>query len=135
MDLKLNLDSFFKSKPAHTSRLAQEANQLYDSKFQSDILLEVHDDETKEVRLMQINGALVASRCMWFQRALSSGMIESISRKVVLHDTNLSLFDKFVKYLYTGSLTDTNSFSIDDIIELLTIADKYEVGANSIYYF
>ena len=50
---------------------------------------------------------------------------------MVLHDTNLELFDQFIKYLYTGMLTssETESYdkSLDEIVGLLTYADKYEV--------
>lgn len=128
----MNLDSLFTSKSANKNHLAQEAINLYEKKYLTDIQLELHNDETKEIRLFQVNGAIVASRCMWFNRALNSGMQEAISRKVVLHDTNLNLFEKFLKYLYTGSFNETktsdNQYSIDEIIELLTIADKYEVN-------
>jgi hypothetical protein len=127
----MNLDSLFKSKSANKNHLAQTAVDLYEKKYLNDIQLELHNDDTQEVRLIQINGAIVASRCMWFNRALNSGMQEAINRKVVLHDSNLNLFEKFIKYLYTGSLNETKTsdyqYSIDEIIELLTIADKYEV--------
>lgn len=105
--------------------MAKEAVYLYESKNLSDILIEVKDDETNQVRLIQIHGALVASRCIWFQRALSSGMQEAINRKVVLHDSNLNLFEMFIEYLYTGCIHD--DLTNDDLVDLLTIADKYEV--------
>lgn len=82
-------------------------------------------------------------------------MRESIDHKVVLHDHNLRLFSRhFIKYLYSGQLNeydeDSNDednhdndtkktpkktpknrrrkrLTNDDLIELLTFADKYEV--------
>ena len=47
-------------------------------------------------------------------------------RKVTLHDTNKELFDIFVKYLYTGSISSID-LNIDELVDLATIADKYEV--------
>lgn len=157
--LKRDFDSFFKSKPAENNRLSREAIELFKSKHQADLWLELHDDERNEVQLLKVHGCIVASRCVWFQRALSSGMKESIDRKVVLHDRNLDLFSScFVEYLYSGRLNDecymSNSsdsaaasaaaaptkLTNDDLIELLTIADKYEVSKitkkhNNISYF
>ena len=50
---------------------------------------------------------------------------------MVLHDTNLDLFERFLKDLYTGSLTEKldekAELSTDDMYCLLTFADKYEV--------
>lgn len=86
---------------------------------------------------------------MWFQRALSSGMKESIDRKVVLHDQNLGLFARhFIEYLYSGHLNEYRyeekneasssksaqkrpiKLTNDELIELLIFADKYEVNKN-----
>ncbi|CAF0709344.1 unnamed protein product [Brachionus calyciflorus] len=126
---KIQLDSFFKSKSSNNSRLAKEATKIYKSKDLADITIEIQDNETSEIKQILVHGALVASRCNWFQRALNSGMQEAINRKIVLHETNSKLFDKFIEYIYTGTLNDNNGeFNLDDdeLMELLTLADKYE---------
>lgn len=127
---KCDFDSFFKSKPAESNRLSREAGELFKSKHLSDLWLELHDDESGEVQLIEVHGVIMASRCVWFQRALSSGMKEAIDRKVVLHDRSLALFARyFVEYLYSGHLNDNDDAKLtnDELIELLTFADKYEV--------
>ncbi len=43
----------------------------------------------------------------------------------MIHGCDESLFRTFLYYLYGGVL-DTTTMSLDDIIELLAIADRYE---------
>jgi hypothetical protein len=136
-ELPCHLDSFYKSRSAYHNRLAQRALELYETKQFSDIQLEIHNVSNEdEVKFIPVHGSIIVARCTWFHRALSSGMKESIHKKVILHDTNLVSFEVFIKYLYIGSLEENdnsnninsiNNYSIDEIIELLTLADKYEV--------
>ena len=46
-------------------------------------------------------------------------------RCIVIHGTDESVFRTFLHYLYGGHL-DTGAMSLDDIIELLAVADHYE---------
>ena len=80
--LKCHLESFYLSQSATNNRLANTATELYEKRQMCDIELEVHDDETDEIRSIKVHGALIGSRCVWFQRALNSGMIESINKYV-----------------------------------------------------
>ena len=86
------MDSYFISKAANYNRLAQQSLYLYETKILSDMIIEMHDDDTKEVNLIQIHSPIIASRCMWFQRALSSGMQEAINK--------LDLINIFILYVY-----------------------------------
>lgn len=47
------------------------------------------------------------------------------SRRIVIHGCDESVFRTFLHYLYGGNL-DTVAMSLDDIIELLAVADHYE---------
>ena len=60
------------------NRLATQALELYSSKNFSDIEFEVINEESKYS--VKVHGVIVSSRCMWFKRALSSGMKESINK-------------------------------------------------------
>ena len=46
-------------------------------------------------------------------------------RCIIIHDCEEVVFRTFLSYLYGGTL-DTSSMSVDDIIELLAVADRYE---------
>ena len=132
-----NLESFFKPKAANRSRLAAAASALHathvDASSSVDELetmrLEIHDEETGAIRLVvDVHVTVAASRCQWFMRAMSSGMQEAISRRCVLHERSAEAFHRhFLTYLYTGALNDDSaSYSMDEIVDMLTIADKYE---------
>lgn len=49
-----------------------------------------------------------------------------ICRWILVFDMSLCLFYKFLGYLYSGVL-DICSFSLDEVIEMLVLSDKYEV--------
>ena len=72
------MDSLFQPQSANKNRLAIHALELYNSEKFSDIEFEVINEESKYS--VKLHGAIVASRCMWFKRALSSGMKESINK-------------------------------------------------------
>ena len=44
----------------------------------------------------------MSARCPWFRRALTSGMKESLERRIVLHDCSLAVFRSFLQFLYSG---------------------------------
>ena len=69
---------------------------------------------------------VLAARSEWFQRALQSGMKEAIDRRIVVQDIEESLFRSFLHYLYGGHL-DLASMSQQEVVELLAVADRYEV--------
>lgn len=46
----------------------------------------------------------------------------------MVHDCEESVFRTFLNYLYGGTL-DTSSMSLDDIVELLAVADRYETAS------
>lgn len=125
---KSYLDSLFKSKSAESNRLALQACELYKCQNFTDLCIEVHDTNNDNIIQVRVHACIIASRCEWFKLALSSGMRESIDRRIVLHEDKPSdLFCHFIGYLYSGQLSDIVN-STDELIDLLTIADKYEVA-------
>ncbi|XP_055546545.1 uncharacterized protein LOC129730922 [Wyeomyia smithii] len=68
---------------------------------------------------------IVAARCDWFKKALLSGMQETINRKIVIHDTSPVIFRRLLLYLY-GAPVD-KSVGVDQICELMLLADRYSV--------
>ena len=50
------------------------------------------------------------------------------SSKIVINDMDESMFKLFLKFVYSGHL-DTSKMSMEEIIELLAVADRYEVCA------
>uniref|UniRef100_A0A1B6MP93 BTB domain-containing protein n=1 Tax=Graphocephala atropunctata TaxID=36148 RepID=A0A1B6MP93_9HEMI len=82
----------------------------------------------EEVCSISAHRVVVAARCDWFRRALLSGMREAIDRKITVFDTSPSLFSVLLDYLYCGQL-DTGSFSVDQLADLMLLADRYEVDS------
>ncbi|XP_058444020.1 uncharacterized protein LOC131425830 [Malaya genurostris] len=68
---------------------------------------------------------IVAARCEWFKKALLSGMQEEITRKIIIHDTSPVIFRRMLLYLY-GAPVD-KSVGVDQICELMLLADRYSV--------
>lgn len=47
-------------------------------------------------------------------------------RKIFIPDVNPELFELFLGYLYSG-VVDTDNMVVDRLMDLLALADKYEV--------
>ncbi|XP_077301228.1 uncharacterized protein LOC143921733 [Arctopsyche grandis] len=78
--------------------------------------------------IIKAHRVVLASRCDWFRRALQSGMIEAIHKRIVIHDTSPTLFRKLLYYLYTGKL-NTDLTSPEQLSELVLLGDRYELDA------
>ncbi|CAG0914750.1 unnamed protein product [Notodromas monacha] len=92
-----------------------------------------HEEEQKVIKI-RAHRVIVASRCDWFRRALTSGMQEDILRRIVIHDTSPGVFRAFLEYLYSGRLNQTEAadegsapWSCDQWAELLLLSDRYEL--------
>jgi hypothetical protein len=117
---------------ASESRLPQMIGPLLTSGKMSDMLFEIRPqkgdreqlDET-DVSIFPAHRCIVAARCSWLQRALQSGMIEDINRKVTLSDVNPEIFKLFLQFLYCGTL-HMKSLSTQQIADLMVFSDQYE---------
>uniref|UniRef100_T1JPJ0 BTB domain-containing protein n=1 Tax=Strigamia maritima TaxID=126957 RepID=T1JPJ0_STRMM len=146
---QLNLVDSLSSPPlARNSSLARQAGQLFRHGQATDMVFEIESvqDETdtvidhtggepvnrstrqREVQTYEIHAhrVIVAARCDWFRRALLSGMKESIDRKIIIHDTNLTIFRLFLEYLYEGQV-ETSKLSIDQLADIMLLCDQFEV--------
>ena len=80
------------------------------------------------VALVIVPFVIVCSRCPWFRRALTSGMKESIEKKIALHDCNLEVFQYFLQFLYSGLYKIELSLEPPQLLaDLFLMADRYEV--------
>lgn len=99
----------------------------------SDQTVREHTEETSsptdfETSTIRAHRVIVAARCDWFRRALLSGMREAIDRKIIVHDTNSTVFRVFLEYLYGGRLRQS-ALTSDQLAELLLLSDRYEVDS------
>ncbi|XP_061196240.1 uncharacterized protein LOC133204507 [Saccostrea echinata] len=135
--------------PSKKCILAQNALELFRKKRNTDMVFEIilvrdmgdividhthgdpierqEDDHDVEIHQIPAHCVILAARCNWFSRALLSGMRESIDKKITIHDTNPEIFTMFLEFLYSGGI-QSDSLSTDQLTELLTLADRYEVN-------
>ena len=74
---------------------------------------------------VQAHRVIVSSRCPWFRRALTSGMRESIEKRIRLHDCHLGVFTLFLQFLYSGLHNiDLAQESPSHLADLLVLADR-----------
>ena len=86
------------------------------------------DGLSSKSTVLKAHRVVVSSRCPWFRRALTSGMKESIERRIVLHDVTLPVFKSFLHFLYAGLYRlDLSQESANMLADLLLLADRYEV--------
>lgn len=87
-------------------------------------------DITFNVEQQQIyaHAVILASRCPFF-KAMFFGignMKEAQKRAVTIAEVSATTFISFLQYIYEDNL-DTNSSTLDDIKQLLQLANRYEV--------
>ena len=110
------------------SDLAPFCYKLFISKEGADMEFEIHDDTEETVETIRAHRVLVSARCGWFRRALTSGMKESIERRIALHDCSLQVFTYFLQFLYSGLYKiDLSMESPQFLADLFLMADRYEV--------
>ncbi|XP_063445642.1 uncharacterized protein LOC134725615 [Mytilus trossulus] len=143
-----SVESLCISPNARDSLTAKRALDLFKKKQKTDMVFEIiiiHDtgdtvidhthgdpiektesDRDTDHYEIPAHCVILATRCRWFQRALLSGMRESIDKKITIHDTNPEVFNLFLEFVYGGNL-DTSHSTPEQLTELLTLADRYEV--------
>ncbi|KAL3270189.1 hypothetical protein HHI36_009246 [Cryptolaemus montrouzieri] len=136
---KMNLvESFCISPKFNMSILSKNLLQQFQSSINSDMEFEIVNNADvdfpeelsssggRESCVIQAHRVIVASRCDWFRKALSSGMREDIDKKIVIHDTNPTIFRIFLEYLYSGKLSPS-SLTNEQLVDLLVLSDRFEV--------
>ncbi|XP_013783752.1 uncharacterized protein LOC106467912 [Limulus polyphemus] len=83
-------------------------------------------EQEVECHEIKAHCVIIAAQCDWFRRALLSGMRESIDKKIVVHDSNPTLFRIFLEYLYGGHL-ETSQLSTEQLADLMQLSDRYEM--------
>jgi len=92
---------------------------------QDGVFIEKQDSVLERIAAHRV---VVCARCAWFRRALTSGMKEERERRIVLRDCSPEVFNIFLQFIYSGLYKlDLNNFPVQIIVDLLIIADRYEV--------
>jgi len=114
---------------ASQSALARSVLQLLETEDNVDFefILPADSGSSSAAQILKAHRVVLAARCHWFHRALLSGMREAIDRKITLPDCSASLMSMFLRYLYGESLDQVN-INNDQLIELLILADRFEVA-------
>nr|CAH0099042.1 unnamed protein product [Daphnia galeata] len=113
---------------ASKSPLARQVFLLLESQNYSDLefVLPSDADASQVSHLVKAHRVILAARCRWFHRALLSGMREAIDRKITLPDCSAQLLSLFLRFLY-GDHLDQTTLSNEQLIDLLIMADRFEV--------
>ncbi|XP_055384849.1 uncharacterized protein LOC129614321 [Condylostylus longicornis] len=131
---KLNLVKGLCEPPtAANSSLAKAAirllhsNQITDMEFE---IIQNYKDPSSgqnkcQTTIFRAHRIIIASRCEWFKKALMSGMVESITNKIVITDTSPVIFRRLLLYLYGAPVDET--VGAEQICELMLLADRYSI--------
>ena len=123
---------------ASRSELARRTLQLLETETHWDLefILPFESESSGQEQqpgncVIKAHRVILASRCRWFRQALLSGMREAIDRKITLPDCSPALLNLFLRFLYGDNL-DKISISNEQLIDLLILADRFEVEQLSI---
>ncbi|XP_067143399.1 uncharacterized protein [Centruroides vittatus] len=106
--------------------IQDSSDGLIDQTREQTKIASAHEEEKRHV--IKAHCVIIASRCDWFRKALLSGMRESIDKKIIIHDTNPTIFHIFLEYLYGGQL-DAMQLSTEQLADLMQLSDRYEVDS------
>uniref|UniRef100_A0A7E4VLK6 BTB domain-containing protein n=1 Tax=Panagrellus redivivus TaxID=6233 RepID=A0A7E4VLK6_PANRE len=110
---------FIQQKIRFAKSLNDKNGHLYLNKDLSDVTLVIDGTELPAHR------SILSERSEYFKAMLSSSFIESNSNKITLKETNLNAFKAVLKYIYTGSIYDSENkdlFTLDETLEVLACA-------------
>eukprot|EP00794_Sanderia_malayensis_P009047 gene9047-10014_t len=128
--LVANDDNPSKTESSTCNYLSKSLRHLLETGKYSDMEFHVSSDGNKDEDgaevVFKAHRVVVATRCEWFNRALHSGMKESIERKFYIEDCSPEVFNLFLQYLYGGAADDYAELSEELLADLLTLADRYE---------
>uniref|UniRef100_A0A0N5B6N2 BTB domain-containing protein n=1 Tax=Strongyloides papillosus TaxID=174720 RepID=A0A0N5B6N2_STREA len=115
-----SLDSSFsfETEVDHSDKVIEKLSHLCFSESLSDVTLSINDVKLPAHKMV------LASRSDYFKSLFNSGMKETVSCEVVLHESNIQAFKICLKYLYTGKI-DFHSMAIDMAIDIFIISNKY----------
>ncbi|XP_043276646.1 speckle-type POZ protein-like [Venturia canescens] len=91
---------------------------LLDRKTLSDITFVLGDKE------LLAHKAILAAQSKVFEKMFVTAMREKKEKHIEINDTEVEVFEKFLNFLYTGSLNDVEN----NVEEMLMLADYYEVS-------
>uniref|UniRef100_A0A7E4VFF2 BTB domain-containing protein n=1 Tax=Panagrellus redivivus TaxID=6233 RepID=A0A7E4VFF2_PANRE len=96
----------------------EEVVNLDLNKDLSDVVIVIDGNE------FPVHKMIVAPRCPYFRNMLHSGLKESISGRVELHETSVSAFSAVLKWIYTNT---TEIDNMEHALECLCLANMYQM--------
>ncbi|CEF64344.1 BTB/POZ-like domain and Coagulation factor 5/8 C-terminal type domain and Galactose-binding domain-like and BTB/POZ fold domain and BTB/Kelch-associated domain and BTB/POZ domain-containing protein [Strongyloides ratti] len=108
----------FETEIDHSDKVIEKLSHLCFSESLSDVTLSISGTKLPAHKMV------LASRSDYFKSLFNSGMKETVSSEVVLHENNIQALKICLKYLYTGKI-DFHSMSIDMAIDIFIISNKY----------
>uniref|UniRef100_A0A7E4V4A0 BTB domain-containing protein n=1 Tax=Panagrellus redivivus TaxID=6233 RepID=A0A7E4V4A0_PANRE len=98
--------------------LVDQIGALYLSEEMSDVTIVVEGVKLPAHRL------ILAQRCDYFKTMFNSGLIESTSNRIEVHETSVDVFKCVLKWIYTGSV---EILSVEHAFEVLHLAHMYQI--------
>uniref|UniRef100_A0A7E4UUK8 BTB domain-containing protein n=1 Tax=Panagrellus redivivus TaxID=6233 RepID=A0A7E4UUK8_PANRE len=98
--------------------LVKQIGDLYLNEEQSDVTIVVQGFSFPAHRL------ILTQRCTYFKTMLNSGLVESTSNRIEIHEISADGFLVFLEWVYTGLLRFT---SIDETLEVIRLAHMYQI--------
>lgn len=106
----------------NTSMLASNFRQLLDQQWLSDITFVVGDAQES----LRCHKAILFCRSEYFNAMFQPNGIGELNRdSVIVPGHDAKTFSRFLDYLYTGQVRDISSCNVEDIVNLITLADEY----------
>uniref|UniRef100_A0A7E4V2W7 BTB domain-containing protein n=2 Tax=Panagrellus redivivus TaxID=6233 RepID=A0A7E4V2W7_PANRE len=97
---------------------AKENRDLFLNERPSDVTIVVEGAEFPAHR------NILVQRCEYFKTMFESGMIESTSNRIEIHETSVECFKSVLEWIYTGTVQFT---SVDHVLEALRLAQVYNI--------
>ena len=105
--------------PDHLSEQISAAyEELFRSSIASDVTFVINNEEIKA------HEAILSIRLPYFEKMLTSGMVEAQTKRIVVEDADPDVFKSMLKYIYCGKLPDELDASAD---KMLPLADKFDL--------
>ncbi|XP_042910430.1 TD and POZ domain-containing protein 2 [Parasteatoda tepidariorum] len=116
----VNEESRNKPYVDNPNELIQDLRSIYTSGEMCDLEIRIGEN------ILRAHKFMLCSRSPVFKKMLEHDCLESSSNSITITDCSEIPFKKFLMYLYTGEIED---LSMDTVVPLYSLGDKYDVPA------
>ncbi|XP_015924879.2 uncharacterized protein [Parasteatoda tepidariorum] len=102
----------------YIKELSQDMGSLYNSGDLCDLHILIGDE------ILKVHKLILCARSTVFKKMMEHNCLESSTNSITITDCPTLPFVKFLKYLYTGEI---ESSSLDTVMSLYSLGDKYDV--------